>query len=522
MSFSVIQSGATLQFIDSNGALTDLTLPSGVTLRSDTFPRWQIYGNFVILVNTPSTPLAIDSTGLVREFVPKAPRTAPILSAGSSATLSGTYSGVKYTFIVKDAAGTLVAESDMSPGSNSVTIASKNLKASSIDTSDETISGRRLYRPTTDGAVLFPWLDLEGNTITEVQDDLADAGLQLLAAPTLGNPPRLTLIKEWRDLLWGVGDTDIDTLRFSQPDAFWSWPTSNAIPVSGKGRDAFGVRSLVPRREALAVGRRDQIWQVTGESSDDFRLVKLSENTGVESNESVVIYRDTAFWLWKDGVYQWDGEGIRNISDDNVGSWFNTNSYFNADMFAFSFAVFDPTRLKYRLFLAEAESTTIDRWVEYDLQSKTWWGPHKTAAFSPTSAFIHADVEDKTSAVFGSSSAFVWQEQDVATDNVSTGIAIDVDTKFYDAGLADVEKYWGELSMLGKVQSAGTLTITPKVGYLNATVQASISYDMTKGRQRLRRLGVGKLMQLNIQHSTANEPVELYGFQLPLNVVGRR
>src|SRR5436190_604600 len=118
MPFTLIQAGEALQFVDSTGALTTLTLPTGVTLRTDTFPRWQIFAGQVILVNTPSSPLAVDNTGLVRQFVPKAPRTAPIISAGSAATLSGTYS-VKYTFIVKDAAGNLIAESDMSPASNS-------------------------------------------------------------------------------------------------------------------------------------------------------------------------------------------------------------------------------------------------------------------------------------------------------------------------------------------------------------------------------------------------------------------
>lgn len=522
MAFTVIQAGSSLQLMDSDGGLTTLTLPSGVTLRTNVVPRWQTFGNYVILVNTPSTPLAIDATGLVRAFVPKAPRTAPVVSAGGTAGLSGTYSGVRYTFIVRDASGALVAESDFSPASNSVTIASKNLKAASIDTSSEYVTARRLYRPTTNGATLFPWLDLEGNTLTEIQDDLSDAGLQLIAAPTLGNPPRMTLIKEWRTLLWGVGDVDPSNLRFSEPDAFWSWPTSNGLIVGNPGRDAFGVQSLVPRREALGVGRRDQMWQVTGESADDFRLVKLSENTGVESNESMVVYRDTAFWLWKDGVYQWDAEGIRNVSDAAVGSWFGTDSYFNPDMFQYSFAVFDPSRNKYRLFLAAAESTSIDRWVEYDVASKTWWGPHKTDAFTPTCSFIHSDDSDKTEAVFGSSSAYIWEEQDTATDSTSTGIAIDVDTRYFDGDLADAEKYWGELSIIGKVQSAGTITVTPKVGYLDAVAQTPISYDMTKGRQRLRRLGQGKVMQINLQHSTANEPVEIYGFQLPFNVVGRR
>lgn len=522
MAYTLIQSGTSLQFLDTDGGLSTLTLPTGVTLSSSLAPHWVVYGGFAILVNTPSVPLTIDATGTVRPLTPLAPKTAPVISAGSSGSLSGTYAGVRYTNIIKDTNGRLIAESDMSPASNSVVISSKFLKVASIEISSDPISARRLYRTTTGGTTLFPWLDLDGNTLTQVQDDLSDAGLSLIAAPTLGQPPHLILLKEWRNRLWGVGDTDLDTLRFAEADAMWSWPTDNSIGVPGAGRDQFGIRALMPRREALGVGRRDLIWQITGQTPDDFSAVKLSEILGVESQESVVVYRDTVWWLWKDGVYQWNDEGFTNISDGKVKSWFSTDDYFNRDMFQFSFAVFDPTRLKYRLYLAAAASTSIDRWVEYDIQTKTWWGPHKTDAFSPTSAFLLADAEDKVRAIAGSSSYYIWQETATATDNIQTPIDFDVTTRFFDANLPDLEKAWLEPSLMGKVQSAGTLNIYPKVGYLDAVAQAVIQYDMTSGRQRLPRLGQGKLLQLRLQHSTAAEPVELYGVELPYSVGGRR
>lgn len=522
MAFTVIQAGSSLQFLDSDGALTTLTLPSNVTLRTDVAPRWMTFENFVILVNTPTLPITIDATGTVRPLTPRAPAIAPIVSAGAAGALTGTYAGIRVTFVIKDVNGNLISESDFSPASNSVTISSQNLRVTGIPTSTETISARRIYRPTTGGTVLFPWLDVDGNTVTQVEDDLSDAGLSLLAAPTLGNPPRLTLIKEWRNLLWGVGDVNIDDLLFSEPARMYSWP--NSITVPGSGRDHFGIRSLMPRREALGVGRRDIIWQVTGETADDFRMVKLSENTGIESNESMVVYRDIVFWLWKDGVYQWDGNGIRNISDESgVSSWFNTNSYFNQDLFAQAFAVFDSQRLKYRLYLAAAGSNKVDRWVEYDLANKTWWGPHKTSAFRPTSAFVIADENDKVRAIAGSSSAFIWQEQDAHLDDLTFGIDFDVDTKFYDGATPDLEKYWGQPTFMGKAETSGLLLITPKVGPLNALAQGPIYYDMTRARQRLtHRFGVGQLLQLNMKHTKAGERVEIYGFQLPHHIIGRR
>ena len=521
MAFTVIQVGTGLQLLDTDGNLSPLSIPSGVTLRNDVPPRWATYNGYVVLVNTPSTPLTIDAYGAVRPLCPQAPAVAPTVAAGSSGTLSGTYSGIRYTYLIKDLIGNVIAESDFSPASNSVTITNQKLSVTGVSTSNEPgVNARRLYRPTTDGSTLFAWLDIDGNTITSVEDDLSDAGLSLVAAPELGGPPVLTHIKEWRNLLWGASAESRDTLYYTQPGIQYAWTESLQVP--GSGRDQFGIRALMPRREALGVGRRDIIWQVTGESADDFRLVKLSENCGVESQESMCVYRDTIFWLWKDGVYQWNSDGIQNITDSKVGSWFNKDDDFNRGMFQNAFGIIDPQKLRYRLYLASAGSTEIDRWVEYDMATQQWWGPHKTDAFSPTSAFILSDADDKVQTAVGSDTGFVWEETEAAVDDLSTPIEVDLDTRFFDAGMPDLEKYWGELSVVGAVQSAGELTITPKTGYLDAEEQAPIAYDMTKGRQRLRRLGNGKLMQLNFHHDKANEAIELYGFMVPYHVIGRR
>lgn len=521
MSFTLLQSGSQLQFLDSSGSLSTLTLPTGVTLRTDVPPRFAIYQDYVVMVNTPSRPLIIDVTGTVRPMVPKPPSVAPVLSAGSSGGLSGTYAKARVTFTQKDGDGFLISESDYSPASNSITLSSENLQATGVAVSTEDISSRRLYRPVTGGTVLFPWIDLDGNTITIVQDDLSDVGLSLLPAPILGNPPRLTLIKEWRDRLWGVGDVYLDDILYSEASVFYAWPSSNYITVPGAGRDQFGLRAFLPRREALGIGRRDIIWQLTGTTPDDWQVVKLSENTGIESQESVVVYRDIALWLWKDGVYQWDSEGLRNVSDPQVKAWFNKDSYFNRDLFSSAFAVFDPVRLKYRLFLAAAGSTTLNRWVEYDVSTRKWWGPHKTSGFVPTCAFTVIDDADKTFPAVGSASAYVWMEQQNPVDGTAP-IEFIVDTKFYDGDMPDYEKLWGELSIIGKAQPRGQLQVIPKVGYLDATAKLPIPYNMTKGRQRLQRMGLGKLLQLRFQHNVVGEEVELYGFEVPHFVVGRR
>ena len=525
MPYSIIQAGESLQFLDADGVLTTLTLPTGVELATTTPPRWAIINRYVILVNTPSTPLTIDGEGTVRPLSPAAPVLAPNVAIGSAGTLSGTYEGIRYTYIIKDAAGNVIAESGMSPPSGSVTVTNDKIAVSSIGiSSDSQVTGRRIYRGTDGGTTLFKWFDLDGNVLTSFEDDLADAELPIISAPTLGSAPRLTLVKEWRNRLWGVSEADKDELRFAQADAWWAWPVTNSINVPILGDSSRGIIGLIPRREALGVGKRDVIWQVTGTTSSDFRIVKLAESTGVESQETMCIYRDTAWWLWKDGVYQWNSEGIKCISDGKVRSWFANDDEFNRDMFPNAFAIFDPTRLKYRLYLASAGSSEIDRWIEYDLQAGTWWGPHKTDAFSPTCSFLLFDSADKVVPAVGSSEMYVWQPRAMteATDHLATGIDMNVLTKWHDGGYPDPEKHWGSPTILGKVQEAGRIAVTPSAGYTGASEQDPMYYTMSEGREVLDRIGRGQLARLKLTHNTSNEPVEIYGIELPYNIFGLR
>lgn len=521
--------------INEAGVPTLLTLPAGVTLRADVPPRWVMFNNFLVLVNTPSQPLIIDSTGKVRLLSPKAPRLAPTLSAVAGGTLTGSYTGVRYTFVTVDANFNIISESDYSPASGTQAVSAQFLKASNLDISPDEISFRRLYRPTSNGVVLFQWVDLNGNVLTSVQDDLADAALSQVGAPILGTPPRLTLCAEFRSRLFAVGDTDVDHCRFTEAGIQYAWPSDNLVVIPQIGTDVVGINALIPRREALGVGRRNILVQITGtgvEDADgiaDFDAVILSRELGIESHETAKVFRDRAFFLWKDGVYSWDSDGIKCVSDQGgVRSWFTTNSYFNTAMFTSAFAMVDPNFPKYRLFLCSAGSTTIDRFVDYDINDGTWWGPHKTDLFTPTSAFVLYDANDRAIPMIGGS-ATVYQEQATRTDGTSTPVAMDVIGKQHFDNDPDIDKYFGELSVFQKAFPTGTIQVTSRVGDLQSTTPVrpvrTIVQDCAQAlpRTRLGRLGSGKHAQLEIANSEVGQDVELFGYEIdPVNPVGKR
>ena len=530
MPFSLIQSGSALQTLSTTGAVTTLTLPTGVTLSTASVPRWAVYGNYAIMVNTPSTPLSIDAVGTVRPLVPKAPKLAPVLSAGTAGTLTGNYRA-RFTFVIEDAVGNIIAESDFSPTSNQVSITASQLQATGIELSSETITKRRLYRTTDNGAVYFPWVDLDGNTLTQVQDDVSDAGLSLIAASVLGSPPQMTRIAEFRARLFGVGDTLLDTLRYTEAGVPYAWPADNTLVLPSSNGDAFGISALVPRRDALGVGRRNLLAQVTGTGSEtqgivDLDVVILSRELGVESQESAQVFRDTAYFLWKDGVYTWNSSGITCISDGRKGTgvraWFATDSYFNRDMFPFAFAHIDSNTYTYRLFLASAGSTIIDRWVEFNIQDQLWFGPHKTDLFTPVSAFRRLSSANRFVPVIGGT-ANVYNDQTTRTDGTATAIALDVIGKRHAAEDPDQEKYFGEISILGRPQTLGTLVVETLTGTLDATQMLTQRSSLVNARQRLGRLGRGKHAQVRLKNADVGADVEIFGYEIdPVNTVGRR
>lgn len=541
MAFTVIQAGNTLQLVATDGTMTPLSLPSGVELRTDVPPRWAVYGRYVILVNTPTRPLTIDGKGTVRPLTPQAPRLAAVLSGVAGGTLSGAYR-VLYTNVILDDVGNVISESDYSPVGNQVTITTQFLQAANIEVSPDPVDARRLYRTTTNGAVYFQWIDLYGNVLTTVRDDLPDEGLGQTAGPKLGSVPRLTLIAEFRDRLFGVGDIEIDEVVYTETGFMYAWHPQNTIVVPRVGADTRGVTGLIGRREALGVGRLNRLSQIVGTGEEDangtvdLKLIKLSDETGFLSQESLVVYRDIAYFLWFDGVYEWSDNGIVCLSDGSgdrgrVRSWFATDNYFDRSKFSKAFAQVDTNRNVYQLFLDDPDG--VRHYVEFDLINRVWYGPHRIDAFRATSAFVRISDTDIKMPTVGASDGGVYGTTERAADVDITGqpfgIAYDVETKPFAGSTPDRVQYFGELSVLGRSQPAGTLTITPRLGYLDQdgglvlTPQPAIAHNMRRGRERLRRLGSGQLAQLDLTHDGIDEPVSVLGLEIAdVHEVGRR
>ena len=562
MPLSLIQSGSSLQLMNQTGGLTTLTLPTGVTLRTDVPPRFCLWNNYVVMVNTPSQPLLVDATGTVRLLCPQPPAIAPILTGtvDPSGTIGGLPNGnytAKYTYVTQDSNGNTISESDYSPTSALVDVFQQALTVSNIEISPAAISGINYYRTSNGTGDYFFTDTLSGNVLTSFLDDTPDAAQSLIAGPILGTPPRLTTIAQFRGRLWGMGDVDIDDIRYTEAGFGYSWPSDNIIPITPIGSDQYGVVANIPRRDALGCARRNSLTQIIGTGTEtngvvDFSAVVLSHELGVESQESVVVFRDVAYFLWKDGVYTWGPQGIVCISDGiagtpnaptalqaggfgNVRSWFVSGNYFNADMYPYAFAHIDPNRSIYRLFLASAGSTVIDTWVEFNINTTTWWGPHLTSLFTPSSAFTRVDLSDSVVPVIGGADENIYEEQDLRSDGVGhfvgfstyvspEPIVFDVKGKQFDQGVPDLNKYFGRITIYNEPLATGTLTVNSIVGELDQEIDpVSQTANMTVPRNKLGRIGQGKHAQIELYNAQVGQDVVIYGLGIDnVYVLGRR
>ncbi len=549
MAFLLAQAGTTLYKVNlSSGTATALTLPTGVTLDSSRKPKFAILNQWVVMVNSPIRNLLIDLEGAVNPLSPVPPTHSPDVDEGSGTGLSGTYF-YAVSFAVKDQDGNLMIESSLSPSSQSINLSDQDCALTDIPLSpDSYVNARRLYRTLTgqtassEGGtptLFFHLMDIDDNTTLNINDNEADANLSLLPSldqdlvspPGTLQGPRFKNIVEWKSRLWAVADDPslVDTVYVSETNKVYTFP--NTIVAYPTGQDETGIVAFAKRKNQLAFLKRTGVWTVTAASSgtgiamNNVAVQQIAwERGGCIAPESVVTIGNSAYWLGRDGVYEWnDNVGVMNISDEKVKPWFATDTYFNRTRFNVAFARYNEFTNSYELHLAAAGASTENRWVSYNVNNKSWYGPHLTSAFTPTHAGHIVDSNGLPLTLVGAANGIIYTgNSTLHRDATSTAISFDAIGPWHVADSPDYTHTWLQLSMLTDVEAAGTLTVTPYVGGLDAAAGAAITHTLTTGRERLRRLGIGRLMRLQFTKATSGQSVSIYGYEVPWFTSGRR
>lgn len=532
MPFYLTKTASKIYVVTPAGAATEVTLPSGNSILAGRRMRAAVLDRNVVAVNGTTKALWIDPTGVAavaRDMAIPTPHAAPTVAAGAAGTLSGTFN-CQVAFLVKDASGDVIAHGPYGPLSDDVTVASQKIALTDIPISTHAaVNARRVSRSTTGpGSVQFEWFDIDDNTTSSFSDDLADEALSLLPVQDeLGQPPSdLELIVEWKRRLWAKSRNDIDNLYYTGDGLFYGWAAANVVPIPPFGNDTTGINGFIRRRDELAVGRIDRIWKIIGDDPENFARVILVEGTGFAAPDANVTIRDIGYFLSNDGVYRWGPDGVASVSKEKVHGWFSTDDYFNRSEYDQAVGWWDPRFDTYNLLLCAAGTSVLNRWVAYDIPKNRWFGPHKTDAFTPAFAALLQDANALPMATLAGTNGFLYKmNQATAADD---GTAIDLDlTLRHNGRTPDIDKVFLQMSVLTKIESAGTLTITPALGGLNASDQSAISHDLTLGRQRLRHISteaqaVGRILKLRLRNAELNQAVHIYGYEIPFHESGRR
>ena len=529
MPFYILHAGTALQKCTTGGVLSSITPPTGVTLVSTRPARMAILSNSIVVVNAPSRNFVINPTTLATRLLSiTAPSAALTAANGGAGNLKGVYRW-GYTYAILDGT-TVLTESPMSPLSSPLSLNNNSASLSGITTSATAgVTHRIIYQTTAGGTSLFEVTKIADNTTTTATVNTSDYDLALLtAAESKGNPPGvdgtdyLRLIVEWKDRLFASPNNNPDFVYVSGNREIYSWPILNRFTVKPEGGDSYGVTAFMKRRDELVIAKRRKLWKLVGTSPADFEQILIADGIGAVSQEACVVIRDTCYFLGEDGFYEYGTDGVKKLSRDKVQPWFTTDDYFNRTYFSTAFCKYNQLYDKVELHMAAAGASTINRWVEYDLKQKEWFGIHKTDAFTPTCAGAMDDANGFSTPVIGSSAGFLYRQNQTTATDAGTAIDMDVTTKFHSGNTPDILHFWGEPSVLTKIESMGTLKVTPTVGDLDASAQTVINLDLTEDRHRLPRLGYGRLLQLRFQNAENNQDVTIYGYELPMFEVGRR
>ncbi len=541
--YYLVQAGASLQRVDTNGIVTTLALPTGVTIDSSVRGVFAVLGGVIVFAKASSVNLIIDPASFaVSGLGLTQPLTAPVLTAGTGTGLTGIYSA-KVSYARKNANGVIINESPLSQASATLSITGKNIVYSNIPISpDGSVNCRVIYRTAAGGTVYFKLLEIDDNTATSITDGTADAALSLLPAnPNLGNAPgtspgtRMKLLIEWQGRLWGVSDTigERDDARFTQVGSFYQWPAANSIPAQGKGEDSFGIMAYVRRRDDLGMIKRSRIMKLIGDSPSNFQVIGLSEKIGCIAPDSVVVIRNKAYWLNDDGVYRWDDNGIVCISRDDVDDWFTKDDTFNRARFANAFASWNALTNAYELSLAATGSDVEDRWVSFHIDGDNgkgaWLGPHRTTAFTPTSRVSLTDDDGISLGAIGGDDGYIYQQNtgammDIAGDDSEWSIAAKLRDRYLCEGNPNVTHQFGRLALVSRAETAGSLTCTAymcragattiDMGGIKTVTQASFSFDLTRGQQIQRRLGTGRMVSVEFEQAVIGRRFLAFGYSV--------
>lgn len=283
---------------DVTGALTALTMGSGISFTAANFLDWTISNN---------TLLVVDDEHRIQKYRGSTNanyNTGTITVTNGDATITG--SGTSWNTTTNAEVGEYIQLPD-SKWYKIVTINSNTSLEIEVEYQGSTLAGQSY--------IISPWGEVQGKLETST-------AIASLVRPT----PKF--IESHSNRIWTL---DGNTLRYSTLDTsideehFNDWDTSNnagsIIIPSGQGDIGTGLYSL---NGYLYIFQKNAIWELFGSSPANFQLRNLSNEIGMTDKRTLVEYDRFLIFLSDKGLCFFDGVKPVIISEGKVSNLINS------------------------------------------------------------------------------------------------------------------------------------------------------------------------------------------------------
>lgn len=371
---------------DSTGAMTTITLPSGVSFAA---------ANFLDYTVANDTLLVVDGDSQIKKYNGSTNSnysTGTISVTNGDSTVTG--SGTSWSTATNAAVGEYIQLPD-----------GKWYKIASIasNTSLEIEMGSTGYQGSTlsgQSYVISPWGEVQG----KLNSSTAPSGLVVPTPEYIANHSDRIWVSDSNSLYFSVLDTSVTEEHFNDFDT-----SNNAGQINVPGEKGDKITGLYSLGNALYVFQRKAIWAIYGNSPANFELRNITNEIGMVNRKTLVEYEDFICFLSDVGVVLFDGSNIKNISDDVV-------------------------------------NTTIDTWADKDSPTAVLWDNKYLISYTPSGGSYNSEALffDFTRAIWGKmtnlySNVFVnWSgavdSNEVYFGSSTTGTIYKWDTGGHDDG----------------------------------------------------------------------------------------
>ena len=157
----------------------------------------------------------------------------------------------------------------------------------------------------------------DGTTGTALTDPAPASWSETIGTRTHGKMPSAKFIAAHRDFVFVAntvenGVAQANRVRWSHQGFPEDWRSDDYIDIeSGAGDAITGIASW---REGLLVFKNNAVFLIRGYDADTFDVVNVSKTIGAVSQDAIAVCESGVFFFsWPEGVYFYDGSGLRDV-----------------------------------------------------------------------------------------------------------------------------------------------------------------------------------------------------------------